>query len=75
MSTGAHSYRGGHPEPTCGDCGRGPTHAIHKMPAVSPNDTVVLTVTVGTNASGEVVSVSAMPSPGQACALCGEVTK
>ena len=49
--------------------------AGRKLPAVSPNDTVVLTVTVGTNASGEVVSVSAMPSPGQACALCGEVTK
>ena len=38
-------------------------------------DTVVLTVAVGTNASGEVVSVSSLPSPGKACPLCGEVAK
>ena len=73
MNTSAHPYKGGHPEPFCGDCGRGPEHAIHKLPEASPNDTVVLTVAVGTNASGEVVSVSGLPGAGQACALCGEV--
>ena len=49
--------------------------AGRKLPTVSPNDTVVLTVAVGTNASGEVVSVSSLPSPGKACPLCGEVAK
>ena len=35
-------------------------------------DAVVLTVAVGTNADGEVVSVSAKPLPGESCPTCGK---